>query len=181
MAAKNFNLSKQFNESAKSIWEKRVDEHVQFISGVTARRIGNACDGLGVNLKPETREKLMASANQYTNRRTAPREDRDVDDFDDTRRPGRTPERTSSFGGDSGRGFGGDSRQGFGGDSRQGFGGDSGRGGVGSRRPPREETFEDYDNFRPGGGGADAGGARRGPRGGGRPRRDDDFAFDDKF
>jgi len=186
IATKNFNLTNQFNESAKAIWEKRLDEHVQYLSGTNARRITSAIDGLGVTLKPQTREKLMAAASQYGTRRNAGREDRDVDDFDDNRAAGRS----NVAGGNVGRG-GGAPRDEF--DDYDNFrpsgrgaersfttGGNVGRGGVGGRSAPRDE-IGDYENFQSGGG-ADAGMPRRGARGGGggRGRRDDDFGFDDK-
>jgi len=169
MATKNFNLSNQFNDSTKVIWEKRLDEHVQYMAGINARRITNAIDGLGITLKPQTREKLMAAASQYGARRNAGKEERDIDDFDDNlRTSGRGAERSSTTGGKVG--------------SERSFvaGGNVGRGGVAARSAHRDE-IDDYDSFQSGGG-ADAGMPRRGARGGGggRGRRDDDFGFDDK-
>jgi len=154
IAAKNFNLSKQFNENVKEIWEKRVEEHAPFISGINARRIINCCDGLDISLKPQTREKLMATSSRYGKRDVAPREDRDIDDFDDLRGSNRSSQR-GDVGGGRGQGA-----------SR----GSAARGG---------ETFDDYDDFQIGGG-PDPGKASRGGRQGGRARRGDDIGFDDK-
>lgn len=166
MATKTFNLGKQFKDVAKNIWEKRLDEHVQYLSGINARRIANACDGLGVSLKPQTREKLMAASSNYGGQRGGQRgstEDRDIDEFDDMRG---TPGRTTPA---------------------RGAAPMSGRGNVSSRSPPRddsfgsrapsrEDAFDDYDEFQRGGDNRE----RRGGRVGGRGRRDDDFGFDDK-
>lgn len=146
LAAKNFNLSKQFNENVKAIWEKRVEEHAQYFSGINARRIINAIDGLDVNLKPQTREKLMALSSRYGKRDLAPKEDRDIDDYDELRGSSRTAQRGSAVGG---------------------------RTPAGSRpAAARDDAFDDYDDFQIG---ADAGKNTRGGQGVARARRGEGF------
>lgn len=150
LATKNFNLSKQFNEHVKNIWEKRLEEHATYLSGITARRIINSLDGLDVSIKPQTREKLSAISSRYGGKRqSAPREERDIDDFDDLRGSSR-----AERGAPANRGAAAPSRD----------------------RATRESTFDDYDDFQPDN---EFGKAPKGGRGGARPRRDD-TGFDDK-
>jgi len=150
LAAKNFNLEKQFTDNTKAIYEHRVDEHAQFIGGNNARRLLNAIDSTGIVLKPQTREKLLeATARRETRRNfTEGGADRDVDDFDDLRGPSRGGNLGGNRGGTAARG---------------------------SNRPIDRQEFDDFDA----GDNRGARNQKFERPGGSRARRDE-FEFDDK-